>query len=109
MIIYYNSTNYCVTCMQHIFIIDPCTEASIYKAWRTRAGKWLRDMFHDIYENDVSTHWLTDEILQALRAHLDSLEFQAKQVKAWRAEDQLEVARCTLEAPLPLMARDWGW
>ena len=82
MIIYYNSANYCVTCMQCMFIIDPCEEAFIYRAWRTRAGKRLRDMFHDIYENGASTYWLTDEVLQALRAHWNSPRFKAKQVKA---------------------------
>ena len=69
MIIYYNSANYCVTYMQCVFIIDPREKASIYKAWKTRAEKHLRDMFHDIRESNASTHWLTDEIFQALRAH----------------------------------------
>ena len=40
-------------------------------------------MFHDIRVKDASTHWLTDEILQALRAHWDSPTFKEKQVKAW--------------------------
>ena len=48
--------NYCVTCMQQMFIIYPCEEVAIYKAWRTSAGKSLYDMFHDIHENDASTH-----------------------------------------------------
>ena len=52
-----------------MFIIDPREEAAIYRAWRTRAGKCLRDMFHDIRVNSSSTHWLTDKILKALRAH----------------------------------------
>ena len=47
-----------------MFIIDPCDEASIYKA-----EKQLRNIFNDICENDTSTHWLIEEILQALRAH----------------------------------------
>ena len=55
--------------MQRVFIIDPREEASIYKAWKTKAGKRLHDMFHDIRKNSTSIHWLTDEILQALRAH----------------------------------------
>ena len=82
MIIYYNFANYCVTCMQRMFIIDSREEASIYKAWRTKVGKHLRDMFRDICENGTSTHLLTDEILQALRVHWSSPEFKANQVKA---------------------------
>ena len=39
-------------------------------------------MFHDIRENDASIYWLTNEILQVLRAHYDSPRFKAKQVKA---------------------------
>ena len=69
MIIYYNRVDYCITCMQCMFTVNPCKEASIYKAWRTRARKQLCDMFHDIRENDANTYWLTDEILQALRGH----------------------------------------
>ena len=67
--------------MQKKNIIDSREEAAMYRAWRTRAGKWLRDMFHDIRENDASIHWLSDEVLQALRAHWDSPEYKAKQVK----------------------------
>ena len=65
-----------------MFIINPRKETSIYKAWRTNAEKQLCNMFHDIRESGTSTHWLTDEILQALKAHLDSPEFKVKQVKA---------------------------
>ena len=54
MIVYYNFADYCVTCMERMFIIDPREEASIYRAWRTRAKKQLCDMFHDIHENDAS-------------------------------------------------------
>ena len=61
-----------------MLIIDPREEAAIYRAWRTKAEKRLRDMFHDICVKDASTHWLTDEILQALKA-----AFKEKQVKAW--------------------------
>ena len=49
--------------MQRVFIIDPCEEAAIYRAWRTRARKRPRDKFHDICVKDMSTHWLMDEIL----------------------------------------------
>ena len=42
--------NYYVTCMQRVL------EASIYRVWPTKAGKHLRDMFHDICENGTSTH-----------------------------------------------------
>ena len=69
MLIYYNGVDYCVTCVQHSFTIDPCKEASIYKVWRTRVGKRFHNMFHDIRENDASTHWLIDDILQALKAY----------------------------------------
>ena len=62
MIIYYNSADYCVAYMQRMFSIDPCDEASIYWTWRTKAGKRLHNIFHDICENDASTYWLTDEI-----------------------------------------------
>ena len=61
-----------------MFIIDPREEAAIFKAWQTRARKHLRDMFHDIRVKDASTHCLTDEILQALRAHWDSPTFKEK-------------------------------
>ena len=54
--------------MQRVFTIDPREEVAIYRAWRTRAEKRIRDMFHDIRVKEVSTHWLTDEIFQALRA-----------------------------------------
>ena len=63
MLIYYKATDYCVTCVHHSFTINPCEEASIYKVWRTRAGKRLRDMFHDIRDNDSNTHSLTKDIL----------------------------------------------
>ena len=86
MTIYYKGVNYFVICMQCSFTIDPHKEASIYKAWRTKAGKRLRDMFHDICENDASTHWLTEDILQALRAYWDSPKYKAKQVKAWASK-----------------------
>ena len=69
VLIFTSPADYCVICMQRVFIIDPREEAAIYRAWRTRAGKHLRDMFYDIRVKDTSTHWLTDEILQALRAH----------------------------------------
>ena len=46
-----------------MFIIDPHVEIATYKVWRTKAGKRLCDMFHDIRENDASTYWLADEIL----------------------------------------------
>ena len=49
--------------MQRVFIIDLLEKIVIYRAWRTRARKHLRDMFHDICVKDASTHWLTDEIL----------------------------------------------
>ena len=52
-----------------MFTIDSCEETLIYKAWRTRAGKQLFDLFNDIRENDGSIHWLTEDILQALRAY----------------------------------------
>ena len=39
-------------------------------------------MFHDIRNNDANTYWLADEVLQALRAHWNSLGFKVKQVKA---------------------------
>ena len=74
-----------------MFTIDPCEEAFIYKAWRTKAEKWLCNMFHEICENDANTHWLTDDILQALRAWWDSPEFKAKQVKAQASR---RLARC---------------
>ena len=70
-----------------MFIIDPRKEASIYKAWKSKAVKRLRDMFHDIRENDASTHWLTDEILQALRTHWDLIGLKAKQMKARRCRE----------------------
>ena len=81
VLIFTSPANYCVTCIQRMFIIDPRKEAVIYRAWRTKAGKCLYDMFHDIRENAASIHWLTEEILQALRAHWDSPAFKAKQVK----------------------------
>ena len=56
MLICYNRADYCVTCVQRMFTIDPCEKASIYKAWRTKAGKWLRNLLHNIRENDASTH-----------------------------------------------------
>ena len=65
MIIYYNFVDYCVTCMQRMFIIDLREESSIYKTWRTWARKRLHDMFHDIRESGTSTYWLIDEIFQA--------------------------------------------
>ena len=65
-----------------MFIIDQREEAAIYRVWRTRAGKRLRDMFHNIRVKDASTHWLTDEILKALRPYWDSPAFKEKQVKA---------------------------
>ena len=52
-----------------MFTIDPRHEALIYRAWGTKAGKRFRDMFHNIHENDASTHWFIDDILQVLRAH----------------------------------------
>ena len=52
-----------------MFIIDLREEAAIYRMWRIRGGKRLGDMFHDNRENDANIHWLTDEILQVLRAH----------------------------------------
>ena len=58
--------------MQHVFIIDPREEVSIYKEWRAKARKDLHNIFHDIQENGANTHWLLDKILQALRAHWDS-------------------------------------
>ena len=63
MLIYYKGVDYFVTCVQRSFTIDPREEASIYKAWKTRVGKRLLDMFHDICKNDASTHWLTEDIL----------------------------------------------
>ena len=68
--------------MQRIFAIDSREENSILKAWWTGANKRLRDIFHDIRENDASTHWLIEDILQALRAYWDSPEYKMKQVKA---------------------------
>ena len=65
-----------------MFIINPPEKATIYRTWRTRARKRLCDIFHDICENGASTHWFTNEILQALRAHWDSPAFKEKQVKA---------------------------
>ena len=56
MVIYYNFAYYYVTYMQHIFIIDPREEASICRGLRTKVKKWLWNMFHDIGENDTSTH-----------------------------------------------------
>ena len=69
MLIYNNGANYCVTCVQHMFTIDPREEASIYRAWKTRASKWLHNMFHNIHENDANTNWLIEDILRALRAY----------------------------------------
>ena len=65
-----------------MFTIDPRKETSIYKAWRTRAGKLLANMFCDIRENDANTHWLIENILQALNEYWDSPEHRVKQVKA---------------------------
>ena len=69
MLIYYKGADYCVTYVQCSFTIDPRNEASIYKVWRTKAGKQVRDMFHNIHENDASTHWLIEDILYALKAY----------------------------------------
>ena len=69
VLIFTSPANCCVICMQHVFIIDPCEEVATYRAWTTKAEKRLCDMFHDIRVKDASTYWLTDEILQALRAH----------------------------------------
>ena len=63
VLIFTSPADYYVTCMQRVFIIDPREEATIYKVWRTRVGKRLRNMFHDIRQKDASTHWLTDETL----------------------------------------------
>ena len=82
MLIYYKGVDYCLTCVQRSFTIDPREEISIYKAWRTKASKWLRDMFHNIHENDASTVWFTEDILQAFKAYWDLPEYKAKQVKA---------------------------
>ena len=68
--------------MQRVFIIDQYEEAAIYRTWRTRARNRLRDIFYDIHVKDVSTHWLMDGILQALRAHWASPTFKEKQLKA---------------------------
>ena len=82
VLIFTSLADYCVIYIQRVFIIDPCNEAAIYRAWRTRVEKRLHNMFHDIRVKDASTHWLTDEILQALKAHWDSPAFKEKQVKA---------------------------
>ena len=63
VLIFTSPADYCIRYIQRTFIINPCEEVAIYKAWRIRAGKCLRDMFHDIRENDASTHWFTDKIL----------------------------------------------
>ena len=63
VLIFTSLVDYYVTYIQCMFIIDPCEEAAIYKAWRTKAGKRLPDMLYDIRENGASTHWLTEEIL----------------------------------------------
>ena len=52
-----------------MFTFDPYDETSIYKVWRTKVNKRLCDMFYDIRANDASTHWLTEDIIQALRAY----------------------------------------
>ena len=83
VLIFTSLADYCVTCMQRMFIIDSHEKAAIYRAWRTRASKRLHDMFHNIREKSASTQWLTKEILQAVKVHWDSLAFKAKQVKAW--------------------------
>ena len=41
--------------------------SKLYKAWRTKTGKLLYDMFHNIRKNDASIYWLTEDILQELR------------------------------------------
>ena len=48
--------DYCVTFMQHVFIINTREEAAIYRTWRTRAKKRLCEMFYDIGESGASTH-----------------------------------------------------
>ena len=80
--IFTSSAKYGVICMQRVFIVDSREEAAIYRVWRTRAEKGLYNMLHNIRVKDASTHWLTDEILQAVRAHWDSPTFKKKQVKA---------------------------
>ena len=80
VVIYYNGVDYYVICVQRMFTIDPHKMTLIYKAWRTRAGNQLHDIFYDICKNDASTHWLTEDILQALKAYWDSPEYKAKQV-----------------------------
>ena len=105
MLIYYKGVNYCVTCVQCSFTIDPRTEALINKAWRTRAGKQLRDMFYDICKNDASTHWLTEDLLQALRAYWDLPKYNAKQVKARASRGSTQGSLLHTEALPPLRAR----
>ena len=56
VLIFTSLADYCVTYMQRVCIIDQREETSIYRAWRIRAGKCLRDMFHDIRENGTSIH-----------------------------------------------------
>ena len=65
-----------------MFTNDPGDEASICRAWRIKARKQLRDIFYDIHKKDASTHWLIDEILQALKAYLDPPGFKTKQMNA---------------------------
>ena len=67
-----------------------------------KASKWLRDMFHNIHENDANTHWLTDDIFQALRAYWDLPEFK---VKAWASRGSARGGSLHTEDSLPLRAR----
>ena len=76
----------------------------IYRVWRTRASTQFRDIFHDIHENDASTHWLTNDILQVLSSYWDSPQFKAKYVKGRVSKGSAKGGSLHLEAPLPLRA-----
>ena len=51
------------------FIINPIEEAYMYKAFKTRATKWLMEMYEDIQEKGAHHDWILKSNFKALQEY----------------------------------------
>ena len=102
LLIYYDWVDYCVTCVQHMFTINLDKKAAIYKAYRpgpTSGSTIYFTIFARMTLAPIGSLTTFSKCWGPTRTHPSSR--QSRWRLGW-AENQPEVACCTLKALLPL-------
>ena len=101
--------DYCVTCMQCVFIIDPCEKAVIYKVWRTGLKSTSVICFMTFARTARAPNGSQMRSSKSWGPIKTRLHLRRSKWRPRRAEDQPAVALYTLEAPPPSRAHGWDY